>query len=147
VETHDSGRKVCLLLAVGALVVTLVGVLAGMRDKYFAVPSDDRSLSLWMPPESRYNFPYDATLALSPDSELYLHLDLRRLARSGLQAVVRQEQVCSGMPGRVETQCRSYDRLLGVRGAEPMFWSITENRAEGNAPLTLQALAEMLETR
>lgn len=94
-ETHDSGRTVCLLLAVRALVVTLVGVLAGMRDKYFAVPSDsrshrgdDRSLPLWMPPESRYNFPYDTPLSLSPDSVRYLHLDLRRLVRPDLQAAV-----------------------------------------------------------
>jgi hypothetical protein len=95
VGRHDCGKIVCRLLWVAALVVLLVGALAGMKDGYFAVPSDsrshrgdDRTLPFRMPPESRYNFPYDAPLALSPDSARYLHLDLRRLAGPGLQAAV-----------------------------------------------------------
>ena len=37
-ETHDYGRKVCLLLAVAAIVTTLVGVVAGFGNKHSAVP-------------------------------------------------------------------------------------------------------------
>jgi hypothetical protein len=88
-------------LAVAALVVLLVGALAGLRDKYFAFPSDSRTSPVRMPQESWYNFPHDAPLALSPDSVRYLHLDLRRLAKPGLHTAVRQEHVCSGMSGGV----------------------------------------------
>jgi hypothetical protein len=95
VDTRDSGKLVCRLLGVAALVVLLVGALAGMSDRYFAVPSDsrshrgdDRTILFRMLPESRYNFPCDAPFALSHDSVRYLHLDLRRLAGPGLQAAV-----------------------------------------------------------
>jgi hypothetical protein len=54
VETHDSGRKVYLLLAVGALVVTLIGIFAGMVDKYFAVPRDSRTSPVRTSPERPY---------------------------------------------------------------------------------------------
>ena len=67
VETHDSGKTVCRLLAGGALVVLLVGVWAGMGDKYLAVPSDDRTSQWRMPQESLYNLSHDPPLAaLSP---------------------------------------------------------------------------------
>jgi len=65
VETHDGGKNVFRLLAVGALVVTLVGVFAGMGDKYIAVPSDSRTAPLRIPPERQYNFPHVAP-PLSP---------------------------------------------------------------------------------
>ena len=88
VETHDSGKTVCRLLAGGALVVLLVGVWAGMGDKYLAVPSDDRTSQWRMPQESLYNLSHDAPLAaLSPNSVRYLHLDLRMLARHVCQRV------------------------------------------------------------
>jgi hypothetical protein len=98
VETHDSGKTVCRLLAGGALVVLLVGVWAGMGDKYFAIPSADRTSPWRMSQESRYNLSHDAPLALSHDAPLaalspnsvrYLNLDLRRVAR----------QVCQGVSG------------------------------------------------
>lgn len=89
-ETHDSGKTVCRLLAGGALVVLLVGVWAGMGDKYFAIPSDDRTSPWRISQESRYNLSDDAPLAaLSPNSVRYLNLDLRRVAR----------QVCQGVAG------------------------------------------------
>jgi hypothetical protein len=53
-ETQDSGKKVCLLLAVGAVVVTLVGIFAGIGDKYVAVPSDSRTSPVRTPPERWY---------------------------------------------------------------------------------------------
>jgi hypothetical protein len=90
VETHDSGRKVYLLLAVGALVVTLCGVFAGMGDKYFAARSDSRTASLRTPREGGYNFPY-GSLAFAVDPVRYLHLDLRK---PGLQTAVCQERLC-----------------------------------------------------
>jgi hypothetical protein len=37
-DTHDYGRKVWLLLAVGAIVTILVGVVAGYGNKHSAVP-------------------------------------------------------------------------------------------------------------
>jgi hypothetical protein len=90
VETHDSGKTVCRLLAGGALVVLLVGVWAGMGDKYFAIPSDERTSPWRMSQESQDNLSHDAPLAaLSPNSIRYLNLDLRRVAR----------QVCQGVSG------------------------------------------------
>ena len=50
--------------------------------------------SLRMPPERRYNFPHYVSLTLSLDPLRHLHLDLRRLARPGLQEAVRQEHLC-----------------------------------------------------
>lgn len=52
-EPHDSVKKVYLLLAVGVLVVTLVGVFAGMGAKYFVVPSDCRTSLVETSPERR----------------------------------------------------------------------------------------------
>lgn len=87
-KTHDSGKTVCRLLAGGALVVLLVGVWAGMGDKNFAFPSDDRTSPWWMPQEGRYDLSHDAPLAaLSPNLVRYLHLDLRRPARHVCQGV------------------------------------------------------------
>ena len=37
----------------------------------------------------------------TPRSIWHLHLDLQRLARSGVPTAVRQEHVCSGMPRRI----------------------------------------------
>jgi len=88
VETHDSGKTVGRLLAGGALVVLLVGVWAGMGDKYFAIPSEDRTSPWRMPQESRYNLSHEAPLAaLSPNSVRYLYLDLRKVARHVCQGV------------------------------------------------------------
>jgi hypothetical protein len=73
VDTRDSGKLVCRLLGVAALVVLLVGALAGMSDRYFAAPSDsrshrgdDRTILFRMLPESQYNFPCDAPLRSLP---------------------------------------------------------------------------------
>lgn len=87
-EPHDSVKKVYLLLAVGALVVTLVGVFGGMGDKYFVVPSDSRTSSVKTPPERRYNVPHDASLALPVDPVWHVDLDLRRLARPSLHTAL-----------------------------------------------------------
>lgn len=79
-EPHDSVKKVYLLLALGALVVTLLGVFAGKGDKYVVVPSDSRTSPVKTPPERRYNVPHDAPLVLPVDPVWHVDLDLRRLA-------------------------------------------------------------------
>ena len=100
-EPHDSVKKVYLLLAVGALIVTLVGVFAGKGDKYFAVPSDSRTSPVKTPPERRYNVPHDAPLALPIDPVWHVDLDLRRLARPSLHTALCQEHVYQGMSGGI----------------------------------------------
>lgn len=49
-------------------------------------------------PRGRYQSPHDVPLALPVDPVWHLHLDLRRLARPGLQEAVRQERICQGVP-------------------------------------------------
>lgn len=38
IDTHDYGQKGCFLLAFGAFVITLVGVVSGYGGKHSAVP-------------------------------------------------------------------------------------------------------------
>jgi hypothetical protein len=97
-EPHDSVKKVYLLLALGALVVTLVGVFA---EKRFVVPSDSRTSPVKTSPERRYNVPHDASLALLLDPVWHVDLDLRRLARPSLHRALNQEHVFQGMSGGI----------------------------------------------
>jgi len=98
---HDSVKKVYLLLALGALVVTLVGVFAGKGDKYFVAPNDSRTSPVKTPPERRYNVPHDAPLDLPVNPVWHVDLDLRRLARTNLHMVLCQEHGFQGMSGGI----------------------------------------------
>ena len=100
-EPHDSVKKVYLLLALGALVVTLVGVFAGKGDNYFVVPSDSRTSPVKTPPERRYTVPHDAPLALPVDPVWHVDLDLRRLARSSVHTALCHEHVFQRMSGGI----------------------------------------------
>jgi hypothetical protein len=65
--------------------------------------------------ESVQFFPHYGLVPLSIDPVRYLHLDLRRLARLGLPAAVRQEHVCPGVLGEY---CQYQYR------GKPLYWTV-----------------------
>jgi len=78
--------------------------------------------SLRMPPERRHNFPHYGSLTLPLDPVRYLHLDLRRRARSGLPAAILQEHVCQGMSGGVLSVSVPGEPLFRTVGNDATFY-------------------------